>query len=122
MAAYQIPAPAPMDVHGDVVENWKEFECAWKYYIVATGLASKMLKDDGKEKNKAGELQVAATLCSVMGKDCLKIMNSLPTLTENDKKDPANIIARLRAHFIPQCHVLFERFNFIRLTKKWKKP
>ena len=121
MAAYQIPAPTSMDIQGDVVENWKEFECAWKYYMVATGLASKMLKNEGKDKDEAGEILVAAALCSVMGKDCLKIMNSLPTLTENDKKDPVNIIAQLRAHFIPQRHVLFERYKFNSADQKMEE-
>ena len=36
---------------------------------------------------KAMEVQAGA-LCTVMGKYCVKVMNSLTTLTEEDKKDP----------------------------------
>ena len=46
--------------------------------------------------------KVAATLCSVLGKECLKIMNSLPFLTADGKTKPKKILEELRAHFIPQ--------------------
>ena len=61
---------------------------------------------------QTGMTQVAATLCSIMGMDCLKVMYSLPTLTEGQRKDPKAIIKKLREHFIPQKHVLFERYKF----------
>ena len=111
MAAYQIPHPAPMSVQGDVAQNWKDFEVEWGHYVVATQLVKKLKKDNG-QPDEAGMLQVASTLCSVMGKDCLKIMNSLPTLTEVDRRNPGRIKDELRAHFVPQRHVLFERYKF----------
>ena len=111
MATYQIPAPAPMSVKGDVVENWKDFENSWEYYVIATDLRSKLNDNEGKEI-------VAATLCTVMGADCKKIMNSLPSLSAEDKKDSAKIILELRKHFIPQRNVLYERFVFNSAVQK----
>ena len=111
MAAYQIPHPTPMSVQGDVAQNWKDFEVEWGHYVVATQLVKKLKKENG-QPDEAGMLQVASTLCSVMGKDCLKIMNSLPTLTEVDRRNPGRIKDELRAHFVPQRHVLFERYKF----------
>ena len=74
MATYQIPAPTPMSLKGDVVENWQDFEAAWDDYLLATQLNEKLV-DDKKEPNPAGMAQVAATLCSVMDlsvrKSCL---------------------------------------------------
>ena len=111
MAAYQLPPPTPMSVQGDVAQNWKDFEVEWGHYVVATQLVKKLKKENG-QPDEAGMLQVASTLCSVMGKDCLKIMNSLPTLTEADRRNPGRIKDELRAHFVPQRHVLFERYKF----------
>ena len=111
MATYQIPAPAPMNIKGDATENWKEFEDAWSDYLLATGLGDKLKKPDGTA-NEDGEKQVAATLRSVIGSDCLKVMKDLPVLDDNNKKKPDKIIDALRAHFIPQRHVLFERYKF----------
>ena len=113
MAANQIPAPAPMSLK----ENWKNFESAWGYYILATGLKSKLKKEDNTP-NVEGMQQVAATLCAVMGAECLKIMNSIPTLTELGKQNPDTIIEALKKHFIPQRHVLFERCKFNTATQK----
>ena len=100
-----------MSVQGDVAQNWKDFEVEWGHYVVATQLVKKLKKENG-QPDEAGMLQVASTLCSVMGKDCLKIMNSLPTLTEVDRRNPGRIKDELRAHFVPQRHVLFERYKF----------
>lgn len=111
MATYQIPAPSPMSVKGDVAENWKDFENSWEYYVIATDLRSKLDNDEGKEI-------VAATLCTVMGADCKRIMNSLPSLSAADKKDPAKIVQELKKHFIPQRNVLYERFVFNSAVQK----
>ena len=111
MATYQIPAPSPMSVKGDVAENWKNFENSWEYYVIATDLRSKLDNDEGKEI-------VAATLCTVMGADCKRIMNSLPSLSAADKKDPAKIVQELKKHFIPQRNVLYERFVFNSAVQK----
>ena len=116
MSTYQIPAPSPMVLHGDVAENWKD-ESAWKYYALATQLNDKLTKANG-DPNPSGILQVAAILCAVMGTDCLKIMKSLPTLSETDKGDANRILEELRGHFVPQRRVLFERYKFNSSTQK----
>ena len=100
-----------MSVKGDVAENWKDFENSWEYYVIATDLRSKLDNDEGKEI-------VAATLCTVMGADCKRIMNSLPSLSAADKKDPAKIVQELKKHFIPQRNVLYERFVFNSAVQK----
>ena len=47
-----------------------------------------------------------------MGMDCVKVMNSLTTLSADDKKDSEKILDALTSHFIPQKHLLFERVKF----------
>ncbi len=98
--AYQIPAPQPMCTKGDVVSNWKSFQTAWAFY------------SQGIELGKKEKTVQVGVLCSVMGGDCLKIMESISTLTADDKKDPANILLALKTHFMPEPHVLFERYKF----------
>ena len=90
-----------MSVKGDVAKNWTDFENSWEYYVIATDLRSKLDDDERKEI-------VAATLCTVMGADCKRIMNSLPSLSAADKKDPAKIVQELKKLFIPQRNVLFK--------------
>ncbi|XP_076051153.1 uncharacterized protein LOC143031338 [Oratosquilla oratoria] len=111
MSTYQIPAPPPMSLKGDVVENWKDFENSWHYFMIATDLRSKLKKDDGTDNPEGMEI-VAATLCCVMGPECIKVMNSLPSLSEEDKKKPARIIEELQKQFVPQQNVLYERVLF----------
>ena len=80
--------------------NWKLFKEAWCNYVTAPEL---------NKKPKEGQ---AGALCSVMGMDCVKVMNSLTTLTASDKKDPEKILSALSDHFMPQKHLLFERVKF----------
>ena len=40
--ASNIPVPKELNLHdGDIAENWKKFEKAWKRYEIAVGLQSK---------------------------------------------------------------------------------
>ena len=77
----------------------------------ATDLRSRSDNDEGKET-------VAAALCTVVGADCKRIMNSLPSLSAADKKDPTRIVQKLKKHFIPQRNVLYERFVFNSAVQK----
>ena len=89
-----------MNVKGDVSTNWKMFKEAWCYYVTST------------ELNKKPKEVKAGALCSVMGMNCVKLMNSLTSLTTSDKKAPAKILSALSHHFMPQKYLLFERVNF----------
>ena len=75
---------------------------AWCYYVTAPEL---------NKKPKEGQ---AGALCSFMGMDCVKVMNSLTTLTASDKKDPEKIISALSDHFMSQniCCLKEKKFGF----------
>ena len=117
MSLYQISPPAPMSLKGEVAENWEEFERAWNDYCIATGLDKKLKTEEGAD-DPAGQLVVAATLCSVMGTECRKILNNLPEVTEETRKKTDPIIKALRAYFLPQRNVLYERFLFNSAVQK----
>lgn len=101
MATYQIPAPSPMSFVGNLTENWKEFDSAWKDYLVATELDQKLKNDDGTD-NESGQAIVAATLCSIMGAECKRVLLNLPGLTEEYRKKPEHIMRLLKNYFVPQ--------------------
>jgi len=101
MASYLIPPPTPMSTKGDLCANWKTFNQAWDYFIIATEL-----------NNKDLSIQAAA-LCSIMGQDAVKVINSLTTLSDDDKKKLAEILKRLSEHFINKRHVVFERSKLL---------
>lgn len=66
MAVYQIPPPTLMNCSsGDLGNNWQLFREAYEDYALATELT---------EKDKM--IQVA-TLKSVMGLDCKKVLNNI---------------------------------------------
>ena len=105
MASYQIPPPPSMSMKGDLCTNWKTFKQSWDYYVIATELTAKT------------KVIQAATLCSIMGQDCVKIMNTLTTLSDDDKKKPEEITKKLGEHFIPKKHELLERSRFLDCTQ-----
>ena len=99
MANYHLPPPEPMVCMGDVATNWRTFTEAFADYSTATELTK-----------KDAEVQ-AATLKTVMGKDCRQILTRLE-LTEEERKDTATILAKLKAYFAPTRNILYERYLF----------
>ena len=99
MATYQIPAPEHVDCNGDVPTNWKIFREAYEDYLIATGL---------DKKDKA--IQVA-TLKSLMGTECKKILKRLQ-LSADEMKEPEIILGKLEAYFVPERNILYERHIF----------
>ena len=99
MAAYQLPPPDPMNCNGDVVTNWKVFRDAYQDYAIAAELSGK------------DEAVQAATLKTIMGKECKQILNRLG-LTTAELKQTDTILTKLEAHFAPARNILFERYQF----------
>ena len=90
MATYQLPPPDPMVCTGDVVTNWKVFKEVYEDYATVTKLTT---KEDTIQ---------AATLKTVMGKECRQILPRLE-LFEGDKKKLSKILEKLQAEHIVQA-------------------
>ena len=88
-----------MNCNGDVATNWKVFRDAYQDYAIAVELS---------EKNQAVQ---AATLKTVMGKECKQILNRFG-LTATALKQTDTILTKLEAHFAPAWNILFERYRF----------
>ena len=93
-----------MDMTGDLVSNWDIFRDSWQNYATVTKLADKDKKI------------VAATLLSIMGKECLHVCRNLP-MTDEERQD-ANVIAKLSEYFIPKRNKIYERYVFNSRSQK----
>ena len=99
MANCQLPPPDAMVCTESVAENWKVFKEAYNDFATATQLTE-----------KGDEIQ-AATLKTVMGKECRQILSCLE-LSNEDKKKPSKILEKLEEYFAPTRNVLYERYLF----------
>ena len=93
------PIPSPMNVKGDLVNNWEFFKQQWQDYEVGTGL--------DKQEHKIR----LATFRSAMGKDCLQIFLNLK-LSSEQQQDINECIKALEACFKPKRNVVYERYLF----------
>ena len=96
----QIPTPEPMNLKGNLSDNWKYFKESWEHYLKA----SKLDKEEDKEC-------VASTLLSIVGKETYRIYQNLP-MTEAERKDEKMITKHLGDYFEPQKNVIFETYVF----------
>ncbi|KAI4897681.1 hypothetical protein NFI96_029695 [Prochilodus magdalenae] len=95
----RVGVPEPMDMKGDVFNNWMFFRAQWDNYEIATGL-------DKKDNNIR-----LATLLSVMGKECHQLQRHLH-MPDERRADPKNVLDALQKHFEPTRNVIYERFVF----------
>ncbi|XP_035690003.1 uncharacterized protein K02A2.6-like [Branchiostoma floridae] len=101
-----LPVPKPVEMTGDVSENWEIFKDEWASYEIAT------------EKNKKPKEIRVATLKTVIGRDCLDILRNLdipadPGQPDADpRQDPDKIIDALDKHFKPLKNTVYERYKF----------
>ena len=95
MAFVNISVPTPVEVKGDLLSNWTFFKDQWENYEVVTGL---------REKSKNVRV---ATLISVVGRDCFRILKNLE-ITDADCKDPAKCIKAPESYFKPTRNEIYE--------------
>ncbi|CAH1233393.1 RTL1 [Branchiostoma lanceolatum] len=106
-----LPVPRPLELTGDVAENWETFEEDWNSYEIAT------------ETSKKTAVIRSATLKTVMGRDCLDILKNLDIPPDPDDadanplEDPAKIITALDKHFKPLRNTVYERYKFNKCDK-----
>ena len=99
MAGQQLPVPEPMQCTGDVATNWKVFPEAYADYAIATEL--------GKKEKAVQAARQAATLKTVMGKECRQILGRLE-LSREEMNDEEIILTKLESYFEPTRNILYE--------------
>ena len=98
MATNHLPPPKPMDLKGNVSENWKNWKKARGHWVIATKLDA--------EDDKI----IVSSLYHVLGTETAQIAENL---TIQDKTKPDSILKALSDHFEPQKNQTFERYLFI---------
>ena len=102
MANYQLPTPEAMVYTGHVVINWQIFEKAFLDYSTAVQLTKRDVKVQ------------AATLKTIMGKDCRQILPHLE-FTDAKKKDLSAILDKQYStswYFAPTRNISYESYLF----------
>ena len=94
-----------MDMTGVLISNWEFFRDSWKNYATTTKLADKYTKF------------VAATLLSIMGKECLHVCRNLH-MTANERQDADVILTKLSEYFIPKRNKIYECYVFNSRSQK----
>ena len=102
MATNHLPPPKPMDLKGNVSENWKNWKKAWGHWVIATKLDA--------EDDKI----IVSSLYHVLGTETAQIAENL---TIQDKTKPDSILKALSDHFEPQKNQTFERYLFNTATQ-----
>lgn len=106
--AASIPLPPPLELEGDMEENYNFFEGNWKTYASAIGM-------DGwpDTQNK----QKASILLSVVGKDALKKYFNFE-LTAAERADPALVLTAIKAKVVRERNKFVDWFDFFSLSQE----
>lgn len=91
--------PKPMCFTGDLARNWKMFSEAFTLYCEATGAASKSKKIK------------AAILLHCIGEEAREVYRSFE-FAEGEEQDPAILMAKFEAYFVPTTNTSMERLKF----------
>ncbi len=96
--------PSPMQLVGNLADNWKRFKQRFNIYLAASGAGG----DDENLK--------ASIFLHVIGEDALDIYNSF-------QLDEANLtltvlMTKFEEYFVPSKNVTFERYNFFSADQK----
>ncbi|XP_038106836.1 uncharacterized protein K02A2.6-like [Culex quinquefasciatus] len=107
-AAASIPLSPPLELEGDMEENYNFFEGNWKTYASAIGMDG---WPDAQNKQKA------SILLSVVGKDALKKYFNFE-LTAAERDDPALVLTAIKAKVVRERNKFVDWFDFFSLSQE----
>lgn len=107
-AAASIPLPPPLELEGDMEENYNFFEENWKTYASAIGMEG---WPDVQNKQKA------SILLSVVGKDALKKYFNFE-LSAQERDDPELVLAAIKAKVVRERNKFVDWFDFFSLSQE----
>lgn len=99
--------PKPLIINNDIdmAREWSEWYEAYESYTIA----AKVDKEEAPIK--------LANFKTVIGRDGIPLINNLG-LTENEKKLLSELVAKLKAHFVPKRNKTYERCQFHRIKQQ----
>lgn len=106
-AAPPVPLPPPLELEGDMEQNFQFFEHNWKNYASAVGMDAWP-----PEKNK----QKTSVLLSVVGKSALKKYFNFE-LTEEQQQNPDGALAAIKQKVIRERNKMVDWYDYFSLTQ-----
>ena len=97
--------PAPLELQGNLAENWKRFKQRYNLFNVATGMSE---KDDKAQ---------CSLLLHCIGQNALKIYNSF-TFPEGDEMNLKEVMKKFESYCNPRKNVTYERYKFFTRTQQ----
>ena len=95
-----ITPPKPLDVSGNVADNWKQFKQVWKNYSIITNLST-----------QSEEYRVALFLHCI-GPEALKIYNGMQFANDEERGSLATILEKFDEFTIGEVNETYERYIF----------
>ena len=96
----RLQPPNPLNLQGNVSENWRRWRQRFELYLTASGIEA---KDDTVK---------SATLLHVAGEDVLEIYNTFAWENDGDNKKLDKIMEKLEAYCNPKKNITWERHVF----------
>ena len=97
--------PSPLNLQGNLKENWRRFQQQFEIYLSATQI-----------KGKNEEVK-SSTFLHVVGPDALEIYNTFTWENEGDEKKLSKIVEKFALYCNPKKNVAYERHIFTRGAK-----
>ena len=89
----------PMNLSGNVSDNWQKWKQKWNLYKVASGV---------NEKNE--DIQCAIFL-HMIGEDALRMYDTF-VFTIEEKNQIAPLVQKFESYFSPKKNITYERYLF----------
>ncbi|XP_062713487.1 uncharacterized protein K02A2.6-like [Aedes albopictus] len=106
-AASSVPLPPPLELEGDMEQNFNFFEVNWKTYASAVGMDA-WPADQNKQKT--------SILLSVVGKDALKKYFNFE-LNQAQQNDPELALAAIKSKVVRERNKFVDWFDFFSLVQ-----
>lgn len=100
---------SPMNMEGNLSENWRRFKRDFNIYLAAAEL-----------EGKAAKIRIGLLL-NAAGPEVIELTETF-NLTEADKADYDKILGALDAYFLQKTNVVYERFRFYQRKQKEGEP
>ncbi|XP_044176794.1 uncharacterized protein LOC122959528 [Acropora millepora] len=95
-----ITPPKPLDVSGNVADNWKQFKQVWKNYSIITNLSA-----------QSEECRLALFLHCI-GPEALKIYNGMQFANDEERGSLAAMLEKFDEFTIGEVNKTYERYIF----------
>lgn len=101
----ELSTPAPLDLNGNVSDNWRKFIQRFRIYLQAT------------EKDKKPSALQTAVFLHIAGEEAMEVYNTFTFDKEADRTDLELVISKFKDYCTPKKNVVFERHQFFSRTQ-----